>query len=179
MEQRIVVRAEHQFHSDTYSESVLEEKFVLDANHTYEITVGLRDRDTLAATIRGEVSILLNNTMIASRNLYDHDQGGEDYEPSAWDSLRINILTNGSVNLTIAGEMELGDYWSIEMFQDLPDFDFPELGFVLMVSGYASIISGTWLACVVLRIATKMVYNSDSNDEQKEEKEELGVVYYD
>ncbi|MBD3405234.1 MAG: hypothetical protein GF411_03745 [Candidatus Lokiarchaeota archaeon] len=171
---------EHLFYSKESSENTIDEAIVLGTNHTYQIIAGIRDRDFREATIRGEVPIMLDDSEMTSKDISHNDRGDENFGPSVWDSIKINILNNETANLTIIGTMDLADYWLLEIYEDLPDIGIGSLAIILMVSEYASIFSGAWLVCALLRMTNKKQFSSESDEEDEQiEDGDLGVIYYD
>ena len=148
-------REQYSIYSDLGDTADFRTVQVLDPGHTYLITVGLEDAYShtgagYEAIVDGTVMIYLDGTLIRDVDLYDREWRDEDSNGvDAFDSLSYEFTPLSSTNITIVGSMEIGDTWTITIYQDLPaDIDTRAgtqiaimlLGFVLFFIGVAIFI---------------------------------------
>ncbi len=74
-----------------------------------------------------------------NEHLYDFDlsESGDSNRAYAYDVVNYYLTPTEDVNVTIVGEMLNGDYWSIDVYQDVP----PEIGTHFIIVGAMLLVS--------------------------------------
>ena len=96
---------------------------ILEGNHSYEIAIGVYERTLYSnAVVDAEFILYVDGVEMLNASLHDFDtsEGGDSNRAYAYDRRSHFLTPTGDVNVTIVGEMLNGDYWSIDVYQDVP-----------------------------------------------------------
>ena len=122
------------------SDAAINYSQILEGNHSYDIEMGVYERTLYGnAAADAEFILYVDGVEMLNEHLYDFDlsESGDSNRAYAYDVVNYYLTPTEDVNVTIVGEMLNGDYWSIDVYQDVP----PEIGTHFIIVGAMLLVS--------------------------------------